>query len=565
MLSRFLNIFKSPEFEDPDKTRHAHNLNTILIALFVAALCWAWYSIFIQRGVQIVVAVGILALLLGLYALLKHGQVLLVGNLLTSLLWLVVIANIAIFGGIRNSGFATLVIIIVIANLALGARAGMVYTMMTIIAGTILVIAENRGLLPVYSYEPNTTILISYGLTALGVGLLLSLTIGDINKALKAAQSAEHSAKEAYVTLEQNRQDLEQRTFSLEQRNATLQIVVEMAQLATRARTETELLEQAVHLLADKLNSEHVGIFLADELEENAVLRAVSSPEGKNLLANNYGLKITSSALLYTSPETEAIKFQRGNRTQYISRPASLPESKTNTSFPIMSGEKLLGLINIQTISPNPWPVEIDTMQIVANQIALSLDNIRLLEQHQQRLQEISHLAGETTQTAWRRWLSGESLGFQYDQLHILPVSETFPEEVHAKLMGQKSAFYVTKENNSRARLIAPIVLRDNVIGVVGYEDTDPQHDWLQTEIILLETIASRVSLALENSRLVAEAEQRAERERIIGQITSRMRETLDFDTILQTAIKEMQRSFELHEAEIRLQAIESLSATKEN
>jgi GAF domain-containing protein len=232
-----------------------------------------------------------------------------------------------------------------------------------------------------------------------------------------------------------------------------------------------------------------------------------------------------------------------------------MPESKINTSFPIVSGEKLLGLINIQAISPDPWSVEIETMQIVANQIALSLDNIRLLEQHQRRLQEISHLAGETTQTAWNRWLSGESLGFQYDQLHILPVSETFPEEVHTNLTGQKSAFYVTEGNNPHARLVAPIVLRDNVIGVVGYEDADPQHDWSQTEITLLETIASRVSLALENSRLVAEAEQRAERERIIGQITSRMRETLDFDTILQTAIKEMQRSFELHEAEIRLRA----------
>ena len=154
MLSRFLNIFKPPEFEDQDKTRRARNLNTILIALLVAALCWAWYPIFIQRGAQIVVAVGVLALLLGLYALLKHRQVLLVGNLLASLLWLAVIGNIAFFGGVRNSGFATLAIIIVIASLTLGARSGLVYAIMTIMAGAILVIVENRGLLPAYAYEP---------------------------------------------------------------------------------------------------------------------------------------------------------------------------------------------------------------------------------------------------------------------------------------------------------------------------------------------------------------------------------------------------------------------------
>ena len=49
-------------------------------------------------------------------------------------------------------------------------------------------------------------------------------------------------------------------------------------------------------------------------------------------------------------------------------------------------------------------------------------------------------------------------------------------------------------------------------------------------------------------------AQQRAERERVVGQITTRMRETLDLETILKTAVKEMRQSLELSEAEVRLQ-----------
>ena len=58
---------------------------------------------------------------------------------------------------------------------------------------------------------------------------------------------------------------------------------------------------------------------------------------------------------------------------------------------------------------------------------------------------------------------------------------------------------------------------------------------------------------ALENTRLVEEAQQRAERERVVGQITTRMRETLDIETILKAAVKEMRQSLELRK-EVRLQ-----------
>ena len=554
MLSRFSKFFKPPKFEDPDRTRRAQNLHTILSALLVAVLCWVWYPFFVQGGVQIAVAIVVLLLLLGLYFLLKRGYVTLVGSLLTSLLWLVVIGSMAAFGGIRNSGFAAIAIVIVIASLTLGARAGFLYALVTIAAGVILVLAENRGMLPVYAFEPNTTILISYSLTVLGIGLLLFLTIGNINKAFQASQAAEKNAKDAISSLKQSHQELEQRSLSLEQRNMTLQTVAEMAQLATQSKTESDLLQRTVRLLVDKLNADHVGIFLMDEPEENVVLCAVNGLDGEKLFANKYALKVTSSALVFASPEAEAIKHQSGGRVQYVSRPASLPESKTNISIPIATGDKLVGLINIQSNAPDPWPAERETLQIIANQIALSLDNIHLLERLQKQLQDISHLAGETTQTAWKRWASGESLGFQYDQLHVLPTSETFSGEVYESLSRQKSASYITAGEDPCARLVAPIILRDSVIGVIGYEDANPVHDWLQTEKVMLETIASRVSLALENSRLVAEAEQRAEREQTIGRITTRVRETLDFDTILQTAIQEMHSSFELQEAEIRLQ-----------
>jgi GAF domain-containing protein len=92
---------------------------------------------------------------------------------------------------------------------------------------------------------------------------------------------------------------------------------------------------------------------------------------------------------------------------------------------------------------------------------------------------------------------------------------------------------------------------------VIGYDNDNVNHEWQEDEKVLLETVASRVSLALENTRLVAEAQQRAERERMIAQVTTRMRETLDIETILKTAVNEMRQSLALSGAEVRLELAE--------
>jgi GAF domain-containing protein len=562
MLTRLRKLFQPPIFEDLDKTRRAQNLNTILISMFVAVLLWVWYPIFIQGGVQIVIALSILFLLFGLYLILKRGHITLVGRLLTLLLWMAVIGTMTVFGGIRNSGFASIAIVIVIASLTLGARAGLLYVVMTIFAGAILVVAENRGMLPAYAIEPNTTIFVSYSLTILGIGLLLSLTLININKALQISLVAETSARDANAALDQSFRELEQRSLSLEKQNSSLQIVSEMAKLANEVKTENELLERTVSRLVEKLNTDHVGIFLVDNLEQNVVLTTTNSLEGKNLLSNNYTLKIASNPFALSTLESDVIKFQRRDNALFVSRPDSLPESKSNISVLITTGNIFLGVMNLQSYSPDPWLADEETLKTIADQIALSLVNLRLQEQLQKQNLEINHLAGEKTQTAWKHISSGETLGYQYDHLHILPKIETFPEEIQTVLNNQKSASYLVDGDNPSSRLVAPIILRDQVIGAIGYEDSNPAHKWLPTEKTMLETIASRVSLALENSRLVAEAEQRAEREKVVGQISSHIRETLDVETILRTTLQELHSSFELHEAEIRLQTNVAKSET---
>jgi GAF domain-containing protein len=68
----------------------------------------------------------------------------------------------------------------------------------------------------------------------------------------------------------------------------------------------------------------------------------------------------------------------------------------------------------------------------------------------------------------------------------------------------------------------------------------DPLRVWTEDEIALLQAAADRTTLAIENARLLQEAQKRAAKERTIGEISSRISGLVNIENILETAIKEL-------------------------
>jgi GAF domain-containing protein len=73
-----------------------------------------------------------------------------------------------------------------------------------------------------------------------------------------------------------------------------------------------------------------------------------------------------------------------------------------------------------------------------------------------------------------------------------------------------------------------------------------------------------QISQALENARLLEEIQQRATREQLTGQIATRLRETLDMDAVLQSAVREMGEALGLTKVEVRMGAAWAADETKE-
>ena len=101
--------------------------------------------------------------------------------------------------------------------------------------------------------------------------------------------------------------------------------------------------------------------------------------------------------------------------------------------------------------------------------------------------------------------------------------------------------------------LAMPITFRGEVIGALGLHETETGREWSEDEIALIQDVAEQIGLALENARLVEETERRAQREALISQITTQIRQRPDVDGIMQTAVRELGKALGTRRAFVQL------------
>ena len=96
-----------------------------------------------------------------------------------------------------------------------------------------------------------------------------------------------------------------------------------------------------------------------------------------------------------------------------------------------------------------------------------------------------------------------------------------------------------------------PIFLRDQSIGVI---DIRFEGKTIPTDMVaLIEAATKRLAIALDNARLMEQAQTRAEREHVVSGIGSQIRSQSDIDSILKTAAVEIGRSLGVSEVLVQL------------
>ena len=87
----------------------------------------------------------------------------------------------------------------------------------------------------------------------------------------------------------------------------------------------------------------------------------------------------------------------------------------------------------------------------------------------------------------------------------------------------------LTASLNTRSLLVVPVILNDNVLGLVGLHTTGTPREWLDDEVSFLESIAGQIAIGYQYTRLYTDKEREAETKRALLSIANALNARSDF------------------------------------
>jgi GAF domain-containing protein/HAMP domain-containing protein len=406
-----------------------------------------------------------------------------------------------------------------------------VLTLVTILLAVLVSSWISRSIARPLSELSNTAEAIAAGNLELNASLGREDEIGALARSFNTMTDRLRSL---IANLEQR---ISERTLDLQRRTAYLEASAEVGRAAATLLETDQLITQVVDLIRQRFDLYYVGLFLVDESGGQAVLKAGTGLAGQAMLARRHRIEVGKGMVGWAIANNQARVAQEAATDHVRLHTPELPETKSEAALPLRSRGRVLGALSVQSRQPNDFDeATLSVLQTMADQVAIALDNARLFAESQEALLATRRAYGELSQEAWRDLMAHRrTRGYRRDQRGLAPIQQAAQAADEAFLQ----------------RL--PLKVREREIGTVAARKAANAGGWSTEELQLLETLTEQVGLALESARLHSETQLLAERERLTGEITARMRETLDIDRVLKTAVQEFRRVLNLAEAEVRL------------
>ncbi len=369
-----------------------------------------------------------------------------------------------------------------------------------------------------------------------GTKLDVRRMIGEIGQIAAKVQDLSVRARYAASGMESQ---MEERMREYERRSLLLKAVADVGKAITSFRNLAELLEQATHLINENFGYYHAGIFLLDDRKEYAVLRAANSEGGKRMLARNHQLKVGGASIVgYVTEHAKArIALDVGADAVYFDNP-DLPQTRSEMALPLVVSGQILGALDVQSTQPQAFTNEdISTLQILAEQLAVAIQNANLLNETEKALEAARMVYGDISREAWSKILrENPRIGFLATLPGATQISTDVVEPHIAKAF--ESGDVVMGADNLTISL--PIKIRGQSIGAIRLKKSEISEAWTQEEINLAIALSDQISGALESARLYQESQQRAARESLVSEITAQISAATHTDAILRETVQEI-------------------------
>jgi PAS domain S-box-containing protein len=287
----------------------------------------------------------------------------------------------------------------------------------------------------------------------------------------------------------------------------------------------------------------------------------------------------------------------------YVTAAEGEENPQSYMGVPIMVGEKVLGVVDVQSLKPNAFDENnLRLLQTLSSNMGIALENARLFDETQRLLKETEQHAAELaaiskvsqalvaeTELDSTIQLIGSQMREIFDAdiayLALLdPQTETihfryqygegenfspmkFGEGLTSKIIQTGEPLLINKDIDERTKEIGatrlgkeslsylgvPIKTAKETIGVLSVQSTTAEGVFNEDSLRLLITIASNAGAAIHTAQLHAETQRNANQMATIANVGRELSATLDLQTVTKTVVENVHTLFKARDTILRL------------
>ena len=417
-------------------------------------------------------------------------------------------------------------------------RIDIIALVISIFTFVVVAVLQQLGIHELNANAPATTAIdwITYTIDFSIISIILIIAINQFKgEFIHVVQEIQSTLKMISTERMQLENRVHERTDELETRAIQLRSSAAISKTIAEIQDISDLMETTTRLTSDQFGYYHVGLYLLDERKKTAFLQTSSSMTGKQLIGQ--GFRIEPDRL---NPFNLVVQFKHPYITSDIDdvnfvRDVNFPLTRSRMLLPLTVRNNVIGILDMHSDQSQSFTTQdAEVLQTLADLVAISIDNARLINETKNLVRQLETNTSIQTREIWTKFTSRHKPAYQYTPAGVRPL-------------------FANNKQDTPDGLRVPLVLHGQNIGNIILKRKDSTRSWSERERVLVEKVANQVALALENSRLVDETQKNAVRDQVIANISARVRETLDVESVLRTATTELRRAFDLKEAEITI------------
>lgn len=533
---RFIEPLLIVESYDPTQRRRGRLTAAILLTICMIATVWLLLSLGLviwgnAEAVNVFRPAAILPLAIMIYAVNRRGYSPVAGVIFSGVMLAFSLGTLYSDGPLTTEAIS-LAVPVLLAGLLGPPAAAVLFAALAITGYSIICLLTIPNYLGTLFANPAIAQTLLVHLNLAFVGLVSWLFSRATSRALVESE-------ELSLALVTQREELEQR---LEAQTRHLQATITVSHAVAGARDMDRLLSDIVDTVREYFGYYHVQIFMVDQDDHYAVLRQSTGEAGRKLLARGHRLPVGSMSVIgqvtvmarpVIARDTDADPIHRTNEL--------LPRTRSEMALPLIVGERVIGALDIQSVEADAFDTDtVPALRAMADQLSIAIENARLYEEAQSHLHELTELSQDITYRSWAEFLDAvPAAEYRITFGHEDKALAMERERIIERVLATGSVMASGGSDGHMPHLAAPIVIRDQVIGVLGVEPDD-NRVWTHDDLLLIQSMAERTALAVENARLYIQARRSAERERLIGTISDRLQRAPNLALLLESAAAEL-------------------------